>query len=201
MVDEVKNIGTFGNDVISKIKELFSGKRNIGEFFSVLLSDAFWTVFDAMETAVDAFLDILAELVTTCLDMCTGVIVIPGVSAFWKAFNDTEFSVLNVLSMSMAQLLYLFTMLWKGVLPFDLMRPWYELLPSPETIILRADATVGETTSLFSDTERSKRSIPPRSNLKPERSENQGKPETDNTVREESRGKYLQFDHVSNRGL
>lgn len=134
--DEASNAFRFANDIIAKIKEFFTGKRNFGELFTVVLSDLFWTVFDAMEDLADAFLDVLAELVYAFLDVVSGLITIPAVSAFWEALNDTKFTVLNVLSMSVAQILYLFTMIWKGKLPFDLMPPWYTLLPAPNSVKL-----------------------------------------------------------------
>ena len=37
LAEEADNLVRYINDVVSKIMELFSGKRNIGEFFTVLL--------------------------------------------------------------------------------------------------------------------------------------------------------------------
>jgi hypothetical protein len=139
---EAENLVRFLNDVIAKIKDLFAGRLNMGEFFSVLLSDAFWTVFDAMEDVIEAFIDILSDLIGAILDMCTGPIKIPAVSAFWETLNDTEFSILNVLSMGTAQIAYLVTMIWKEKLPFDLMPPWHTLLPDADSITL--STTEGE---------------------------------------------------------
>lgn len=136
ILDEGNTFVRFFNDLIAKFKDVLAGRRNLGEFFTVLLSDAFWTVFDAIDAVAEAFLDIFAELISTILDVFSGVIKIPGVSAFWEALNGTKFSILNVLSMQLAHIMYLITMLWKEKLPFDLMSPWADLLPDPDKIIL-----------------------------------------------------------------
>ncbi len=136
IADEGNDFLRFFNDVIAKIKDTLAGRRNLGEFFTVLLSDAFWTVFDTMEGIAKTFLDVFGPLISTILEVCAGEIKIPGVSTLWEVLNGTKFSIINILSMNIAQLLYLLTMLWKQKLPFDIMRPWSEFLPDPDSIVL-----------------------------------------------------------------
>ena len=86
------------------------------------------------------------DIVDAILEVMTGEIHIPGVSGFWEAFNGSKFTALSVFSMSLAQILYLVTMMWKLKLPFELMPPWYELLP-PVYVTTTNSASTAPTSS------------------------------------------------------
>ncbi|KDQ59182.1 hypothetical protein JAAARDRAFT_655196 [Jaapia argillacea MUCL 33604] len=134
MIDAEDGLFTFVRDIFNGIGEVVAGTRNIGDLFTVIFSDAFWSIFDAAQDVALSLVDLLSDLLGGILKMVTGHIKFPGTSAFWESFTETPFSIVDVGSLILAQIMYLVTMMWQEKLPFDVMTPWYLLLPEKGSI-------------------------------------------------------------------
>ena len=132
--DAKKDIHSFIQDVVNGIGEVLASKCNIGDLISMVLSDVFWSIFDTAQDFALSLVDLLSDLMGAILKMIMGRIKLPGTSLFWESFMKTPFSIVDVGSMALAHIIYLVTMMWKEKLPFDVMTPWYLLLPKKGSI-------------------------------------------------------------------
>ena len=127
--DASKDFSTLLRDIFNALVDVLTGKSDLSAVLNILFSDAFWLFFDTLEDVILFLIDLIPQLVTCGFKVLSSRIKIPGISVFWESFTQTPFSFVDVGSMIIAQILYLTTMMWKESLPFDVMTPWYDLLP------------------------------------------------------------------------
>jgi hypothetical protein len=128
--DASEDFSTLLRDIFNAFIDLLNGECDFAAVLSALFSDAFWLIFDAAEDVIICLIDLIPQIVACCFKILSSRIKIPGISVFWESFTQTPFSFVDVGSMVIAQILYLTTMMWKESLPFDVMTPWYDLLPN-----------------------------------------------------------------------
>ncbi|KAJ3530445.1 hypothetical protein NM688_g7706 [Phlebia brevispora] len=132
-------------DMLTKFAEVVTGARSFGEIITAILSDTFWTIIDALQEFAEALFEIISDIVDCVITMITGVIDIPWASSFWEGYTTLPFSLLNVMTLNLAHILYLITMESVEKLPFDVMPRWDLLIPEakPISFSLRSDAVGG----------------------------------------------------------
>ena len=116
--DEFSIIIQLVDDILIKFKAFVNGDISLSELLLDLLGDTFWTIFDALKAIILAAIDMVPDLIGALKELITGVWKFPFVTALWKAFTGEEFTLLNFITLLLAQGMNLYYLIKHDELPF-----------------------------------------------------------------------------------
>ncbi|KAJ7042245.1 hypothetical protein C8F04DRAFT_1390695 [Mycena alexandri] len=128
--DGAIDVASMIRDVFNTFVQVLKGTAGIADLLKHVLSDAFWTLFDAAQDIFEVVLDLVSDVISEGMVFLGSPFKIPGISTLWTSFTQTPFSFLDVGSLFLAQIMYLVTMMWKKKLPFEVMSPWETYFPA-----------------------------------------------------------------------